>query len=342
MATYVKPCLGVLLLANGCAHHHPVTPSSEVGPSPQAVKSDREVEVSDEAPPRKLAQADARQDNTTGSGSTSGSFLKRLLTKDLGTVDDGAARVDPDQAEALRAICDRVILAETGKLGCDTCVGCEDTDSQVKSETLAMISGNFSDDPGDEALIAMWDTDYSYRYFFLIRDGDHWQVRSTVVLEGLPSEHRRLRVPGQPDVLIRITVSAGAPGPTEVDAVRFTREEVLVTSLILDLRAFEPCNPSDFSFRGLALRDLNADGIEDVVVSVEDYSAALDSPDARAKASKACAAEKPFRASFHRRSLQFMYDNGGFTASASTVKLLRLDEGRINSAAVAWEISTSF
>src|SRR5690606_24117167 len=109
---------------------------------------------------------------------------------------------------------------------------------------------------------------------------DRWRVTGAVRLEGLPMDHRILRVPGKPDILIRRTASAGVPSPTGIDAVRFTRHEVHVSLLADDMRTFDACFPSSFDLKDLAVRDVNSDNIQDVILTVGDFSAAMSSTNA--------------------------------------------------------------
>jgi hypothetical protein len=184
----------------------------------------------------------------------------------------------------------------------------------------------------------MWDTAYSYRYFVLIKEGKSWRVTGTVRLDGLPIDQKRLRVPGGTDILVRRTVNSGVPNPNGVDAVRFAPNEVQVSRFGDDFRAFDACFPSDFDIKNIAVRDSNSDRIQDIILTVDDFSCALSNPTAQRGAQEACAKQVPFRPTSRSRDLVFTCDGVEFTASDSAVKLLQLDEGKIESTLIAWEV----
>lgn len=205
-----------------------------------------------------------------------------------------------------------------------------------------VVRGNFLTNPGDEALVAVYESGWSYRYFILIQDEGSWRVHGTVVLHGQPVEQLRLRASGRPDILVRKTVSAGAPGPTAVDAVSFAPDEVRVAALMVDSRAFDACVPSDYALRGIKISDINSDRIEDVTLIVDDFSRALLKPDAQQKVQEACAEQSPFQPSISRSSLVFACDGERFIPNKEAAILLHLDEGPIVPDELAWEVSTSY
>lgn len=264
--------------------------------------------------------------------------LEQLLTKEPGVVDASTAGAHPDEVAVLRGICEQVVLSERGELGCRGCPECWNSETV---EAAAVVMGDFLENVGDNALVVVHESGWNYRYFVLAKGDGRWQVKGTVVLNGLPVEHRRLRVRGRPDILVRKTVAAGAPGPTAVDAVRFARDEVQVTALMVDSRAFDACVPSDYALRKIKIHDVNSDGIEDVTLSVDDFSRSLLKPDTQQKAQRACAEQVPFQPPSGHENLVFTCDGEGFLPDKHAVKLLHLEEGPVDSDDLLWEVSAS-
>lgn len=252
---------------------------------------------------------------------------------------ENTADSNPNEVEVLRGVCERVVVSDRGNLACEGCPACWNTGT---AEASAVVTGDFLTTAGDEALVAMHESGWNYRYFVLSKDDSRWQVHGTVVLYGQPVEHQRLSVSGRPDILIRKTVSAGAPGPTGVDAIRFALDDVQVTALMVDSRAFDPCVPSDYALRSITIHDVNSDRIEDITLSVDDYSDSLLKPDVQRKVQRACAEQSPFQPCSSPRNLVFACDGDLFIPNKRAVDLLNLDEGPVASDHLVWEVSAPY
>jgi hypothetical protein len=159
-----------------------------------------------------------------------------------------------------------------------------------------------------------------------------------VVLVGRPVEQQVLHVPGKPDILVRTTVGAGAPNPTAVEAIDFSDAEVRVTTFASDLLPLNGCAPAALGPDRVFLRDVDADGKQDVVLQLKDYSDALASRGALRRLEQACAEGRAANEASRARRLVFTYDGTAFTASKQAVSLLSLEAARIEPSLEAWEV----
>jgi hypothetical protein len=255
-------------------------------------------------------------------------------------VSDDAARVDPGLADILRAICDRVVVNEQGKLGCDSCIACGADGPQVPSEVVANVSGRFLSESGRQTLVVMWAASggYDYRYFVVVRRDAAWRVAGTVVLYGLPVEHQSLHSKSRPDVLVRTSVSAGAPGPMAVEVVDFSGAEVAKATLASELLPFDACAPSAVAPDRALVQDVDADGMQDVVIKLTDYSEFLASQASQKRLERACVEGRVVHAPSRFRRFAFIFDGSGFTAPKQAVSLLGLDRNRVEPEFMAWEL----
>jgi hypothetical protein len=180
---------------------------------------------------------------------------------------------------------------------------------------------------------------YDYRYFALVRRDSRWRVVATVILLGLPVEHQVLHSAGKPDILVRTSVRAGAPGPTAVEAVNLSGPEVAISTLAQDLLPFDPCVSSAIAPDRVLVRDVNADGNQDVVVLIKDYSLTLKNRDTLNRLERACASGQVVNEASHSRHLVFTHSGAAFTTSHVAASLLGLEGVRVEPSLESWEIT---
>jgi hypothetical protein len=140
------------------------------------------------------------------------------------------------------------------------------------------------------------------------------------------------------ELLVRTSIRAGAPGPTAVEAVNFAGAEVAVTAFAEELRPLDPCAPSALAPDRALVRDVNADGNQDVVIRIKDYTDTLKRSDAAGRLERACSNGQLVKEASRSRQLAFIYVPGGFTASEQAVSLLEIGGPRVEPRLEPWEL----
>jgi hypothetical protein len=334
---------GLLLVGSlGCSSRAGEQPVTALASNVTAPAGREHVTTASGRPPTsaKPAASGKRSALTAAAQDDARQSLERLLTKTAGEVSDDAARVDPGLADILRAICDRVVVNERGKLGCDACIACNADGPQMPSEVVANVFGRFSKESSRQTLVVMWAASggYDFRYFMLARRDAGWRVASTVVLYGLPIEQQVLHSRSKPDVLVRTSVSAGAPGPTAVEVVNFSGAQVAKTTLASELLPFDACAPSAVAPDRVLVQDVDADGRQDVVIKLADYSEFLASRASQEPLQRACVEGRVLHAPSRSRRFAFIFDGTGFTAPKQAVSLLGLERDHVEPELTAWEL----